>query len=255
LTAAETAKGLPEPAATYLALTFPDPPQDRPYVILNMISSADGKAVAGDTEALLSSPTDKLALQSLRARADCILNGAGTVRVSGVNPVIRDPRLRAWRAAQGRAEPPLQGVLAGSANLPADSAFLHNHSFHAVVFVSETADEARVAALRGTGRPVESLPAGERLLPELLLRLFRDYQVRLLLLEGGPGLNWGFFRSGLIDEFFLTLSPRIAGGQPSITVVEGDLIPKAAMPELELLSAFPNPETSEVFLHWRVRRG
>ena len=81
------------------------------------------------------------------------------------------------------------------------------------------------------------------------------YGVRLLLLEGGPRLNWAFFQAACIDDFFLTLSPRIAGGQPSVTVVEGGLFPKDQLPELELVTAIPNESTSEIFLHWRVRRG
>ena len=237
----------PEPVAVYLRLQFPDPNADRPYIILNMISSADGKAVAGDTEALLSSPTDKLTLQCLRAHADCVLNGAGTARASGLNPSIRNPRLREWRSGQGRPDPPMQAVLAGSGKLPADAAFLRSSTFKTVVFVTEKADPAALEALRQTPAAVEVLPEGQDLVGELLRRLRSTYGVRLLLLEGGPRLNWAFFQAACIDDFFLTLSPRIAGGQPSVIVVEGGLFPKDQLPELELVTAFRTSRRQRYF--------
>jgi len=245
---------LPSPVPEYLALSFPAPMPDRPYVILNMVTSADGKATAGKTEAPLSSPTDKLVLQSLRVHAGAVLDGAGTARSSGVNPTIRDARLRQVRESMGHTGPPLQAVLSGSANLPPDAPYLRREDFPLVIFVSETASPQRIAALSATGRNVEALPAGPAGLPELVRRLRRHYDVRLLLLEGGPALNSQFFHAGFVDEVFLTLSPHIADGRGTPTAVEGESFPPESMPALDLISVYPSPETSEVYLRWRVRR-
>lgn len=243
---------LPPPARAYAALRFPDPPAGRPFVYLNMVASADGKAIAGVDEAPLSSATDRLALQSLRVHADAILNGAGTVRATGASPLLRNAELRAIRRAGGRPHPPLQVVLSRRGTLDPNLALLQRRDFNAVIFVTELAEAAQIERVRDTGRGVEILPATNTI-PELLSRLRESYEVRQLLLEGGPTLNAAFFHAGLVDEFFLTVSPHIAAGRDTITPVEGDPFAPSELPQLELRSAIPVADTGEVYLHWRVQ--
>jgi 2,5-diamino-6-(ribosylamino)-4(3H)-pyrimidinone 5'-phosphate reductase len=243
----------PRPVSDYLALQFPSPFPERPYVILCMVASADGKARAGPTEGPISSQTDKLVLQTLRVHADAILNGAGTARASGVNPSIRDAGLRGIRLRAGRPEKPLQAILSGSASISPSSSFLRRRSFQVVIFVHESAPPERIAALLATGVAVELLPAGPATATELTRCLHIDYGVNLLLLEGGPTVNSQFFHEGLIDEVFLTLAPHIVDGRGALTAVEGDAFTHETMPALDLVSAYPNLGTSEVFVRWRVR--
>ena len=54
----------------YTALSFPDPPPDRPYVIVNMVSAADGKITIEGTERGLGSKSDQLLMRELRVHAD-----------------------------------------------------------------------------------------------------------------------------------------------------------------------------------------
>ncbi|MGI8550320.1 MAG: dihydrofolate reductase family protein [Dehalococcoidia bacterium] len=242
---------LPLPVKTYLALRFPPPSSNRPYVILNMISSADGKAVVGSSEAALGSPTDKLVLQALRVHADAILNGSGTAQATGLSPLIRDPRLRQAREQRGKTGPPLQAIISRSGRLPLDAPFLRSRDFRSVLFVGASADPEQVAQLRRTDRSIEVLRPEEG--PEAVLRRLRlDYGIKLLLLEGGPTLNESFFRLGLIDEFFMTLAPHVVAGRDTLTVVEGQAFDKRTMPALSLITALSHCETNEVYLHWRV---
>lgn len=246
---------MPFPASVeaYIALRFPEPPAGRPYVILNMVASADGKAAIEGGEAALSSRADKLTLQSLRIHADAILNGASTARMTGANPRIRDPRLQRERAALGRSEPPLQVVVTEYGAIPLDALFLRSRTFQSVLFTGAATLPDQVERLRSSGRPVEVLPPGEAAMPELLARLRLRYGVKLLLLEGGPSLNASFFHAGLIDEFFLTIGPHIVAGRETLTPVEGRSFTAATMPALELISALPSKESNEIYLHWRVR--
>ena len=58
--------------------------------------------------------------------------------------------------------------------------------------------------------------------------------MRSILCEGGPTLNSHLFAAGLVDELFLTLNPKVAGGAAALTIVAGrDLVEPA---ELELVS-------------------
>jgi riboflavin biosynthesis pyrimidine reductase len=77
----------------------------------------------------------------------------------------------------------------------------------------------------------------------------------VLLVEGGPTLNGELFERGMVDEFFLTLGAVVVGGQRMLTPVEGKRAPsQETVTRLEVLTAVPNPETQEVYMHDRVRR-
>ena len=60
---------------------------------------------------------------------------------------------------------------------------------------------------------IRELPAvGGMIDPYAILRLLRDeFEVALLLHEGGPTLFGQFLLAGLADELFLTMAPQIAG--------------------------------------------
>jgi riboflavin-specific deaminase-like protein len=220
-----------------------------------MVMSADGKAVAGQTESALSSSTDKLVLQALRAHADAILNGAGTARSTGLNPSIADARLRSYRTDRlGLPSPPLQAVITGSGDLDAHSRFLQQNAFKVAVFVAASAGAAQLAALRSTGQDVYVFETGVNGLLEIMRVLRERHGVQRLLLEGGPTLNGELFHAALIDEMFTTVGPHVEGGRDVITTVAGEVFPSGSMPRLELVSAYPSPATSEVYLHWRVDR-
>lgn len=69
---------------------------------------------------------------------------------------------------------------------------------------------------------VESGPAGPVDLTALL-RTLRDEGVRALLCEGGPRLHASLQAAGLVDELFLTIAPKLSGGELAPHIVEGEL--------------------------------
>jgi len=94
---------------------------------------------------------------------------------------------------------------------------------------------------------VRSGPEGEPTDLPALLRALRNEGVRALLCEGGPTLHGSLQAAGLVDELFLTIAPKLAGGAPGI--LAGDL----AEPEpLEL--AWLLEEDGELFARYRRRR-
>jgi riboflavin biosynthesis pyrimidine reductase len=67
--------------------------------------------------------------------------------------------------------------------------------------------------------------------------------------EGGPTLNSHLYAAGLVDELFLTLSPKVSGGAAALTIVAGsDLVEPA---EMELVSVAAGD--GELFTRWRTR--
>jgi riboflavin biosynthesis pyrimidine reductase len=86
-------------------------------------------------------------------------------------------------------------------------------------------------------------------LPLLLARLREDYGVRSVLCEGGPTLNAHLLAADLVDELFLTLSPKLLGGQSAITIVAGRELVEPV--DLELVWVLKGGDS--MFTRWRVR--
>jgi 2,5-diamino-6-(ribosylamino)-4(3H)-pyrimidinone 5'-phosphate reductase len=53
------------------------------------------------------------------------------------------------------------------------------------------------------------------------VKKLEELGVKRLLVEGGGGLMWDFVKPNLIDELYVTLTPRILGGRDAPTLVDG----------------------------------
>ncbi len=239
----------------YTALDLPPAPAGRPYVLLNMVMSADGKVVVEDTEQGLGSKVDQRLMREIRVNADVILNGAETLRKSGASPRLGgDAALEGLRAARGKPRFPTAAILSRSGELPLERVFFTADDFAAVVYLSNTAPAERRAPIIATGRAVVLLTPGQEI-PEMLGHMREQLGAEVVLCEGGPGLNAALFGLDAIDEYFVTIGPEIVAGRDTLTAVEGELpFTRETMKRLQLLSAVANEETDEVYLRYRVRR-
>ena len=236
----------------YSRLTLPPPPDDRPYVLMNMVMSVDGKAVVGGDESGLGSDIDRRLMREIRTNADVILVGANTLRTTGASSRLGAEDLEQIRIASGRPRFPIASLLSRSGNLPLEKIFFTARDFDAVVYLSDGTPEAAASAVEATGRTVVRLPEGENL-PAMLAHMREHLSANVLLVEGGPTTNAGFFRQGLVDELFVTVGPFVVGGRDTPTIVEGE--GRVALEELramELLSAETNAEANELYLRYRV---
>jgi 2,5-diamino-6-(ribosylamino)-4(3H)-pyrimidinone 5'-phosphate reductase len=239
----------------YAGLAFPPPPADRPYVIVNMVSSVDGRAAIEGTERGLGSPTDQALMRELRVHADVVLNGASTLRASGSSPRLNNPDLEALRRARGKSSLPLGAVLSASGDLPLDRIFFTAQDFQTLVYLSASAPAARRAAIEATGREVVTVPAGDEV-RATLAHMHRELGARLVLVEGGPTLNGMLLDAGLVDELFMTLGGVLVGGRDPLTIVSQRRVRSADdVRRLHLLAAHPNPATNEVYLRYRLLPG
>lgn len=192
-------------AATYLAdVDFAAlAPPDRPYVVVNMVSSIDGRATIDGVSEGLGGPADQAVFFALRGAIDAVLAGTGTLRAERYGRLVKDPERRAARERRGLEPEPVALVLSRSGSVPRDIPLFADDEARPVVY---TGDDAR---------------------PDTALRrVRREHGVRSLLCEGGPTLNASLLRAGLVDELFLTFSPLIAGaGADAPNIVEGPGLP------------------------------
>lgn len=214
----------PEPAVrlavedVYRDVYFPER-RKRPYVLINMVSSLDGKAVVEGKAGSIGSPTDRAIMSNLRARADAVMIGAGTLRAEKLTLAVPED-LALERASRGLKPQPLAVVATTSGNIPLTQHLLNASPDNLLVFTSPATPCSRLAELSQQAS-VEN-PANPR---EALGILKERYAVHILLVEGGPSLNHVLISEGLVDEIFLTLSPKLLGGEEGgpgpLTILEG----------------------------------
>jgi riboflavin-specific deaminase-like protein len=232
----------PDELASGLRLGDQAPP-DRPYLVLNMVSTLDGKATIDWRTKGLSTELDRQLFHHLRAQADAVMVGAGTARTERYGRMAKSEELRAKRQREELARDPLAVVISGRLDLPADLPLL-NEPEQTVVIAT-----ASDAVLPGLGDQIEYARVGDDL-PLLMARLREDYGIRSVLCEGGPTLNSFLLAAGLVDELFLTLHPKLAGGAAALTVVAGRELVQPA--ELSLLSVAEGD--GDLFTRWRVQK-
>ncbi|MDP8961908.1 MAG: dihydrofolate reductase family protein [Actinomycetota bacterium] len=204
----------------YLDLTFPEPPAGRPYLYLDMVASVDGAATAGGRTAQLSGEADELAFSRLREWCDVILVGASTVRIEDYGPPRPSTDARARRAARGLPEVPRIVVVTASCSLNPAGRLFSDPTRRPLVVAPEEGHAERLAGLAAVA-DVLQVGTGRVDLARALSQLHRDGVSRVLC-EGGPSLNAGLLRAGLVDELFLTVSPVVVAGA-ALRIVDGEV--------------------------------
>jgi riboflavin biosynthesis pyrimidine reductase len=210
---------------------------DEPCVVANFVESLDGVVAVPRLErshALLGddSDADRFVLALLRACADVVVVGAGTLlsspkgtwRVDRAYPPAAEALLE-LRARRGRPEQPLVAVVTTGASLDPAHPVLESG---ALVLTTEGAapalrasvPEATEVVAVNNGETVDLAAGGE---------VLRARGCSVILSEAGPSMFGSLLASGLVDELFLTVSPLLAGRATAsrLGLVEGvELMPQ-----------------------------
>ncbi len=223
--------------------------RDRPYVILNMASTLDGRASIDGRSGSIGNRADRELFHALRAGVDAVMAGAGTVRVERYGRIIAKQAVRQARLDRGLSAEPLACIVSGRLSLPLDTPLLGEPQARVVIVTSSAASLPDTAA---DVQYVRAVRDGELDLAAAMRELRARFGVRTLLCEGGPHLNAQLLLAGLVDELFLSLAPKLAGGEDAtgeaLRIIAG--VSFAAPAELELLGVLENE--SHLFLRYGV---
>jgi riboflavin-specific deaminase-like protein len=190
---------------------------DRPYVVLNFATTLDGRAAIEGRSGAIGSEVDTEMLQMLRTCVDAVMIGAGTMRAERYGRMVSDPALRGRRERIGLSQDPLAVIVSGRLDLPWDAPLFTDGGGRVLVF---TASEAEPPQTETPVRVVRH-EVGVDII-EALRHLREERGVRALLCEGGPGLHNQLQATRTADELFLTIAPKLAGGEEP-RVIEGEL--------------------------------
>ena len=244
----------------------------RPLVIANFVSTLDGvvsyeiKNNSGGSTISGSDPADRFIMGLLRASADAVIVGAGTlhdVSAKGLwTPEYTYPDAKRFYAEYRaktlhRPEYPLLVIVSGRGQLELKRAIIRTPAMRTLVITTSAGrDELTrrgAAALDSVEVHALSSSSGS-IAPGAILELLQSqFGVKTLLHEGGPTLFGQFLAADAVDELFLTLSPQIAGRERNLTrpaLVQGvQFIPDSA-PWFQIVSV----KERAAYLYLRYRR-
>jgi len=199
----------------------------RPLVILHFAITADGKASTSKrTPARFTSARDKQRLLEVRALADAILVGRGTLETDRMSMDLPDQRLRERRIKEGKSECPLRVILSPSGNISISLSVFEKGNAPIVIYSTERMAPAQ-RRLLSEHAAVHLSGSNDLDLFWLLWHLYEHYQVRSLVCEGGPTLVKALAQADVIDEIYLTIAAKIFGGlaAPGLTGLPGEFLP------------------------------
>jgi riboflavin biosynthesis pyrimidine reductase len=242
-------------------------------VIANFVSTLDGvvsfaiKGKSGGSTISGSNPADRFIMGLLRASADAVMVGAGTLRdVSAKSlwtPEYAYPDAKhlydEFRANAHQSQYPLLVIVSGSGQLELKRAIFRTPAIRTVVITTSAGRDELTRRGASTLGPVEIHALNSSrgsIAPRAILKLLQSrFGIKRLLHEGGPTLFGQFLAAEAVDELFLTLSPQIAGRKGDATrpaVVEAvEFVPDSA-PWFQRVSV--KEKAAYLYLRYRLRR-
>jgi riboflavin biosynthesis pyrimidine reductase len=219
-----------------------DPPEDRPTVAVNFATTIDGRATIGGVSGPIGSAADTEMLLGLRTRFDAVMIGAGTMRAERYGRIVADREERERRERLGLPGDPLMVIVSGRLDLPWDAPLFTAGAGRVLIFTASEAEPPETATRLQVVRHERFVN-----IVDALRHLRQERSIRALLCEGGPGLHNQLEGAGFVDDLFLTIAPKLAGGDAP-RILEGEL---PGVAELDL--GWLLEQDAELFVRYRRR--
>lgn len=192
----------------------------RPYILVNVAVSADGKLSTRERRQVKISGSDDFdRVDIIKSGADAIMVGIGTILADDPSLTVKSPERIADRLSTGRPEHPVRIIIDSRARTPPDARILHKGPGKRIIAVSSAAPDERIAALRPHA---EIITAGsEEVDLAALMEVLSSQGVRRLMVEGGGTLIAGLFNADLVDQLSMFVGNIIIGGSDAPTLADG----------------------------------
>ncbi len=214
-------------------------PRAHPHVFSNFVTTLDGvvslnikgHASGGDISGF--SAQDRMVMGLLRAVADVVIVGAGTLATdrrhvwtaAAIFPALAAEYQR-LSASLGQHGPPRNVIVSGSGTIDLRLPVFTSGKVRALILTTgagarrlrtqRAPDSVEIRALPGHAATISA--------SAILAEMVRMQLGKRILVEGGPRLLGDFYAEDLLDEQFLTLAPQIAGrdaGDRRLSLVMG----------------------------------
>jgi 2,5-diamino-6-(ribosylamino)-4(3H)-pyrimidinone 5'-phosphate reductase len=223
----------------------------RPYIIVNMAMSADGKiSSVGRRQVRISGAEDRGRVDSLKAGSDAVMVGIGTVLADNPSLTVKSADLQRARVLAGNAENPVRIVVDSQGRTPLTADILHKGGGGRIIAVSAKAGRDALERYKGLATVIAT--GEDEVDLALLMARLHEMGIGRLMVEGGGTLIAALFSRGLVDEFYAFIGNLIIGGKDAPTPVDG----RGFLDDNEFvsLSLMDVREVGEgVLLRWRVK--
>ena len=219
-----------------------EPRGERPFVAMNFAATVDGRATIGGVSGPIGSAADTAMLAGLRTRFDAVMIGGGTMRAERYGRPVSSQARREQRERIGLPHDPLMVIVSGRLDLPWDAPLFTEGTGRVLIFTVSEAEPPETATPLRVVRHEGAVD-----LAAALRHLRQERGIRALLCEGGPRLHAELQAGGLVDDLFLTIAPKLVGGEAP-RIVEGALPGIAALELAWLLE-----ENGELFARYSRR--
>ena len=184
----------------------------RPFVLWKYAATLDGRSAASDgTSRWITSSAARADVHRLRAEADAVAVGSGTLRADDPHLAVRD---------REGATQPLRVAVDTNATALKPGARILDDAAPTLVAVAEDADTGQLPPGAETVRLPRST-TGRGLDVAALLAALHGRGVRSVLLEGGPTLAGAFLAAGVVDKVVGYLAPVLLGAGPAVLADAG----------------------------------
>lgn len=186
-------------------------PKD-PIVSINMAMTLDGKVARPDGKWYgISSEEDKKQMDVYRSQADAI--------IVGKNSILNDDPIIKIRYVKNAVNPRPVVLIRNGTLLPTKKIFVESDMAPLVICCQSNYKEVKknlenIAEIH----PLDSNDID----PKKVVGLLKRMGYLNILLEGGPKLNYSFFRQGLVHRIYLTITPFIFGMRNLPSILDGD---------------------------------
>lgn len=228
---------------------------DGPGLVANFVSSVDGVVALEmkHSPGVISqrSEADRFVMGLLRARADAVLIGGGTMRADPghrwtAEHIYPDAagEFQELRRSHGQPEEPRLVVLTAGGDIDVREPALE----HALVVTTPAAARRLTERLPSSA----TIRALDPITPAALVAVLHEERLGLVLSEAGPTVFGQLVAAGCLRELFLTVSPVLAGSDaPGRKTLSQGMALREALATMDLVSA--RRFGSHLFLRYQLR--
>jgi 2,5-diamino-6-(ribosylamino)-4(3H)-pyrimidinone 5'-phosphate reductase len=222
----------------------------RPYVIVNIAMSADGKISTRERRQVrISGAQDFTRVDRLKAGSDAVMVGIGTVIADDPSLTVKSEECLNYRRNQGLSDHPVRIIVDSSGRISPDASILRKGDGKRIIAVSGSVDARKLAELE---KKATVIVAGEH---EVDLRVLMDelgeMGIGRVMVEGGGTLIAALIKAGLVHEIYTFIGNIIIGGRDAPTFSDGEgFIQETEFPRLTLMESRRIEEG--ILLHWSI---
>lgn len=184
----------------------------RPYVILNTVSSIDGRIRKRHGGIELNNRLNEYRVETLRGSVDAVMTGVDLIKIE--NPVFKVKSVGDKR--------PLVIILDKHVETPLESNVMQDPNVDVLLVTAGKASSNRLKNLVESRAGVDAIAVGQDVikLNDLMWRLY-ERGIREILLEGSHELNKRMLDLKLVDELYISIAPVIVG--KGVDFIDGEL--------------------------------